>query len=173
MEITDRTYVAIDYTLTLDSGETVDQTTEGNSFGFIVGSGQVIKGLDDALRGKKQGEKMNLTIEPKDGYGEARADLVREIPRTNFPKDMEIEAGMPFQAQSPQGPVQFTVKAVNNETVTADFNHPLAGEKLHFDVTIQEVREPSAEEMSAMNAAGACDCESNTQGTCGTCGGCG
>ena len=173
MEITDRTYVAIDYTLTLDSGETVDQTTDGNPFGFIVGSGQVIKGLDDAIRGKKQGEKMNLTIEPKDGYGETRADLVREIPRTNFPQEMEIEAGMPFQAQSPHGPVQFTVKAVNNETVTADFNHPLAGEKLHFDVTIQEVREPSIAEMAAMNTGGACDCESNTQGTCGTCGGCG
>ena len=173
MEITDRTFVAIDYKLTLDSGETIDQTTEGNTFGFIVGTGQVIKGLEDAIRGKKQGEQMNITIEPKDGYGEARADLVREIPRTNFPPDMEIEPGMPFQAQSPHGPVQFTVKAVSDETVTADFNHPLAGERLHFDITIQEVREPSLTEMSAMNAGGACDCDSNSSGTCGTCGGCG
>jgi FKBP-type peptidyl-prolyl cis-trans isomerase SlyD len=173
MEITDRTFVAIDYKLTLDSGETIDQTTDGNTFGFIVGTGQVIKGLEDAIRGKKQGEQMNITIEPKDGYGEARADLVREIPRTNFPPDMEIQPGMPFQAQSPHGPVQFTVKAVNDETVTADFNHPLAGERLHFDITIQEVREPSLTEMSAMNAGGACDCDSNSSGTCGTCGGCG
>ena len=170
MEINDKSYVTIDYTLKLDSGETIDQTTPEQPFGFLFGSGQVIKGLEDGIKGKKAGDSVSLTIKPEDAYGEARADLVREIPRSNFPEGMEIEPGMPFEAQSPHGPVRFTVKEVKDDVVMADFNHPLAGETLHFDIKILEVREPSFAEMSAM--AGSCGCDTDPQGGCGTCGGC-
>ena len=66
MEINDRTYVSIDYTLKLDSGETVDQTTPENPFGFVFGAGQVIKGLEDGIRGKKAGDELSLTISPQE-----------------------------------------------------------------------------------------------------------
>jgi len=138
----------------------------------IVGqnAGQVIKGLEDGIRGRKAGDKLSLTISPEDAYGEARDDLVREIPRSNFPEGMDIQPGMPFEAQSPHGPVRFTVKEVRDDVVIADFNHPLAGETLHFDIKILEVREPSFAEMSAMGSS--CGCDTEPQGGCGTCGGC-
>jgi len=169
MEIKDRTYVSINYKLTLDSGETVDETTD-SPFGFICGAGMVIPGLEEGIKGKKEGDNVQLTIEPADAYGEFRDDLVKEIPRSNFPPDIQIEPGMPFEAQSPHGPVRFTVKEVTDEVVKADFNHPLAGERLHFDITIKEVREPSVQEMSQIfGGGGACNC-TPTSG-CDSCGG--
>ncbi len=170
MEINDRTFVTIDYTLRLDSGETIDQTTPGNPFGFVFGAGQVIKGLEDGIKGKKAGDSLSLTIEPKDAYGEMRQDLIREIPKANFPEGMELKPGMPFEAQSPHGPVRFTIKEVKDDVVMADFNHPLAGERLHFDIKILEVREPSFAELASLG--GACGCDTEPTGGCGTCGGC-
>lgn len=166
MKIQDRTYVGIEYALTLDSGEIVDRSEEGDALGFIVGSGQIISGLEKALQGMETGQKAQVTVEPEEGYGEPNPALYRDIPRDNFPEDLDIQPGMGFEAKGPHGPVQFRVKSADGETVVADFNHPLAGQRLHFDVEVVEVREPRAEELSELMQSSGCD-----TGACGSCGG--
>ncbi len=169
MKIKDKTFVSIDYTLKLDSGETVDKSEPGKPFSFVVGSGQVIPGLEKGLKGLEKGETTTITVEAADGYGEQRPDLMREIPRSQFPANIDLKPGMAFEAESPQGPMRFTISQVNEDMVVADFNHPLAGERLHFDITVSEVREPRPEDMAALAGSG-CDCSTDPS-SCGSCGG--
>lgn len=169
MKIDDRTYVAIEYTLSLDSGEVVDRSEPGEPLGFICGAGQIIRGLETGIKGMEVGETAKVTVEPGDGYGSHKSELMREIPRENFPEDLQIEPGMGFEAKGPHGPVNFRVVAVNDDVVEADFNHPLAGQRLTFDVKVAEVREPQAEELAELMNSGNC-----SPSDCGSCGvGCG
>ena len=166
MKIREKAYAAIDYTLSLDSGEVVDRSEPDEPLGFIVGTGQIIPGLEDALDGMEAGEKTRVVVEADRAYGETDPGLFRDIPRENFPADVSIEPGMAFEARGPHGPVSFRVRSVTDETVVADFNHPLAGKRLHFEVTVAEVREPRAEELAALAKQHAC-----TPHDCGGCGG--
>lgn len=172
MNIVDRMYVAIDYTLSLESGQEIDKSQAGKPLGFITGTGQIIPGLEKALMGKAAGDKTKVIVEPEDAYGPVRDDLYQEIPRSQFPNDVEIKPGMAFEAQGPRGPFMITVFTVNdNDTVTVDLNHPMAGKQLHFDVNIVEVREPTAEELAQVTASlnSGCGCGSDTDdaGGCG------
>jgi FKBP-type peptidyl-prolyl cis-trans isomerase SlyD len=166
MAIEDRQYVSIDYTLSLDSGEVVDQSGPDEPLGFIMGTGQVIAGLERALKEMETGQSAKVRVEPQDGYGLSNEDLFREIPRENFPEGLQLEPGMGFEAKGPHGPVVFRVKSADEEKVIADFNHPLAGQRLHFDVTVREVREPRAEELASLMESSSCAPEA-----CGSCGG--
>ena len=172
MQIDDKSYVAIDYTLTLASGEEVDSSPEGQPFGFITGSGQVISGLENHLMGKAAGDQSKIVVEPEDGYGAVNENMFQEISREQFPEDTEIEPGMTFQAQGPQGPVLIKVHELKDNVVVVDLNHPLAGEQLHFDVKVVEVREPSSEELAQLEqqqAAGCgCGCGTEEQSNCGS-----
>jgi len=175
MNIDDRMYVAIDYKLALASGEEVDSTQEGKPFGFIAGTGQIIPGLEKELLGKKAGYETKVTVEPEEGYGQIDDNLFQEVPRDQFPADTEVKAGMTFHAQAPHGPIMLRVKAVSeNDMVTVDLNHPLAGEQLHFDVKVVEVREPSKEELDFLEkqqqqAAGCgCGCDAEDSADCGS-----
>jgi FKBP-type peptidyl-prolyl cis-trans isomerase SlyD len=173
MNIEDKVYVAIDYRLSLPGGEEVDKSVE--PFGFVTGAGQIIPGLEKELMGKSEGYEAQVVVGPEDAYGPVNENLVQEIPRSQFPEDTEIEPGMTFHAQGPQGPIMLTVKTVNdNETVTVDLNHPLAGKELHFDVKVVEVREPTAQELALAEqqvAGCGCGCDTTDQSGCGT-GGC-
>ena len=166
MKIQDQVYVAIDYTLSLASDQVVDSSEPGKSIGFIFGSGQVIPGLEKGLEGMEQGQSTKITVEPEDGYGQPSPDLLQEIPREHFPADMEIESDMIFEATGPQGPMRFRVESVSDEVVVADMNHPLAGERLLFDVTVNEVREAQPEELEALQKHS--DCAPENCGCCGT-----
>jgi FKBP-type peptidyl-prolyl cis-trans isomerase SlyD len=157
MKIEEHTYVAIDYSLTLDSGEVVDRSEAGEPLGFVTGFGQVIPGLEKGLAGMEQGQSAKITVEAREGYGERQQELYREIPREYFPGDTAIEPEMVFQMTGPQGVARFRVDAVTDQVVVADFNHPLAGERLHFQVTVQEVREARPEDV---NQCGPQGCES-------------
>lgn len=185
MQIDNKMYVAMDYKLSLASGEEVDSSVEGQPFCFITGAGQIISGLENQLMGKTAGEKATIIVEPGDGYGPVDENLFQEIPKDQFPADCEIEPGMTFQAQGPHGPILLNIKEVNDgDMVIVDLNHPLAGEQLHFDVNVVEVREPSAEELAQLEqqAAGCgcgcdtevqsagcgCGCETTEQGSCGS-----
>lgn len=147
MKVEEKSYVEIEYKLTLSSGEVVDQSTEGEPLGFVFNTNQIIPGLEKELEGKKQGDTFTAVVAPTDGYGERRDELVNEIPRSNFPSDVEIKPGVSFQAVSHHGPVSFVVQSVNDDVVVADFNHPLAGQTLHFDVTVVGVREATEDEI--------------------------
>ena len=148
MKVGEKTFVAIDYTLSLDSGEKVDSSAEGAPLSFITGTGRVLPGLEAALMGKAAGENAKVTLEAEDAYGEVNKDLLRDIPKSQFPKDVELEVGMSFTADSPRGPVPLTVAKIGDDDITVDLNHPMAGKRLHFDVKVAEVREPLEEELA-------------------------
>lgn len=158
MQIAEKSYVALDYYLTLDSGEEIDRSPEGQPLAFIVGSGQVIPGLEKKLIGRENGDSLEISVEPEEAYGLVNKDLLQEIPRDRFPQDIELEPGMTFQADGPRGPMPFTIHAITEDTVTADLNHPMAGQRLHFAITIVEVREASTVELASVNNACGCGC---------------
>jgi FKBP-type peptidyl-prolyl cis-trans isomerase SlyD len=166
MDIADKMYVAIDYTLTLESGQEIDKSPAGQPLGFITGLGQIIPGLEKALMGKVAGHKAKIVVEPEDAYGPVKDNLFQDIPKNQFPTDVEITPGMAFEAQGPQGPFMITVAKVNdNDTVTVDLNHPMAGKQLHFDVNVIEVRQPTAEELAQASASisSGCGCGSGSE----------
>ena len=168
MNIADKTYVAIEYTLSLDSGEQVDKSQEGQPFGFITGVGQIIPGLEKALIGMVSGDSATITVEPEEAYGLVKQEMFRDIPKDQFPTDVEIKPGMAFEAQGPHGPFMIRVAEINDSdnSVTVDLNHPLAGKRLNFDVNIVEVREPTATELDQLSAA--CACGTAEQANCGS-----
>ena len=173
MEIADKTYVAIEYTLTLESGQEIDKSPAGQPLGFITGAGQIIPGLEKALMGRAAGDSAKLVVEPEDAYGPVRDNLFQEIPRSQFPGDVDVKPGMAFEAQGPQGPFMITVAKVNdNDSVTVDLNHPMAGKQLHFDVNVVEVREPTNDELAeaASRFSSGCGCGSDEPGKAEGCG---
>src|SRR5690606_38330139 len=103
----------------------------------------------------KQGDKKAVTVQPSDGYGELDPELQLRVKRTQFPADAQLEAGMQFETQTPDGHgVVFTILALEGESVKIDGNHPLAGETLHFDVEVLAVRDATEEEKSLGHAHG-------------------
>lgn len=147
MQISANMVVSIDYTLTDDQGAVIDSSDGREPLAFIQGIGNIIPGLERALEGKAQGDSLKVSIAPEDAYGERSDDLTQAVPKEMFEGADEIEVGSQFQTMSETGPQVVTVVAVDDAHVTVDSNHPLAGENLHFDVTIIEIRDASAEEL--------------------------
>lgn len=148
MQIAEGTVVSIDYTLKNKHGEVLDSSAGNEPLAFIQGAGQIIPGLEKALEGKAEGDKLQTKIAPEAAYGARDDALIVTLPKDRFRGVEAIEAGMQFQASTPQGPRLMTVQKVEGEHVTVDGNHPLAGEELDFDVTVRGVREATEEEMS-------------------------
>lgn len=142
--------ISLDYTLRLDDGEIVDSSSGREPLEFIQGQGQIIPGLEQELYGMEVGDEKAVTVTPEDGYGERQADRVQTIPRNAFPDDMELEQGMQVRLQDSNSGQVFEafVEEIHPENVKLDFNHPLAGETLHFDVKIAGVREATDDELS-------------------------
>jgi FKBP-type peptidyl-prolyl cis-trans isomerase SlyD len=140
--------VLIHYTLTDDAGEVLDSSAGREPLAYLHGKGNIIPGLENALAGKKVGEKLNVKVEPAQGYGERDEQLVQAVPRQAFESVGEVNPGMQFQAQTPQGETRIvTVTQVADDLVTVDANHPLAGTHLTFDVEVTEVRDATPEEL--------------------------
>lgn len=133
--------VKIEYTGTLEDGTIFDSSTEhGNSLEFEVGSGQVIKGFDDAILGMKEGEEKQFSIAPADAYGEHDPTLVQKVPREIFPPDAELVPGLLFEAGLPTGEkVPATIAEVQGGIISVDLNHPLAGKKLNFKIKVSVI----------------------------------
>ena len=100
------------------------------------------------MEGLSVGDQKDVTVKPSDGYGEYDKELRFEVPRKNFPAEIEIQAGMEFQTETENGPMIVTITEVKPDIIVVDGNHPLAGQQLHFDVTIQSIREATEQEMS-------------------------
>jgi FKBP-type peptidyl-prolyl cis-trans isomerase SlyD len=148
MEIAKDTVVSIDYRLHLGDGNIVDESDAGDPLVYLHGYEEIVPGLEKALEGKKAGDSLKVTVSPEDAYGEYNKDGVEEVPREDFPADMELEAGGVVTATDEDGDdVDFLVKEVREKTVVVDFNHPLAGKTLHFEVTVREVRKATPEEL--------------------------
>ncbi len=147
MQIAQNSVVAFHYTLTNDAGEVLDSSEGRDPLTYLHGAGNIIPGLEKGLEGRESGEKLNVTVAPEEGYGEVQPQLVQEVPRDAFQGVEAVEPGMQFQAQTQGGPLMVTVTKIEGDTVTVDGNHPLAGQKLNFDVEIADVREASQEEI--------------------------
>ncbi|MCF6288706.1 MAG: peptidylprolyl isomerase [Proteobacteria bacterium] len=147
MKIQKNNVVNIKYTLTDDNKKVIDKSQDGN-FNFLIGAGNIIPGLENALLDKVAGDVFDVQIAPVDAYGEYNQDFIHKVPRTQFPADIQIEAGMQFQGQSPEGKMTvITIKEVNGDDIMVDNNHPLAGVHLNFAVEITGVREAAKTEL--------------------------
>ncbi|MDX1442929.1 MAG: peptidylprolyl isomerase [Gammaproteobacteria bacterium] len=155
MQISEKKVASIHYTLKNDAGDVLDTSSGRDALAYLHGANNIIPGLEKALEGKGAGDKVEVTVEPGEAYGERQESLVQEVPREAFQGVDEIKEGMQFQAQGPQGPVLVTVKAVADDKVTIDGNHPLAGETLHFDVEVSDVRDATDEELEHGHVHGA------------------
>jgi len=147
MQVDKHKVVTIDYTLRDDSGNVID-SAEGGSFAYLHGADNIIPGLENALSGKSAGDELAVAVAPQDGYGLRDESRSQVVPRDMFPSDTDIEPGMQFHAQGPDGQsLLVTVTKVEDDNVTVDGNHPLAGISLNFQVTVVEVREATAQEL--------------------------
>ncbi len=149
MKIEDRTVVTLAYTLRLDSNEVVDEATRQEPFEYVHGAQSIVPGLERALSGLEPGQKRQIIVEPEDGYGEYEEGAIIEVPLALFPADIEPEVGMGVYLQSADGePMPYYIRSVEEDVALLDANHPLAGERLHFDVEVLAVRRATAEEVA-------------------------
>jgi FKBP-type peptidyl-prolyl cis-trans isomerase SlyD len=148
VKIADNRVVAIDYTLTDDEQNELDSSSGREPLKYLHGAQNIIPGLEKALAGKAEGDEVQVTVQPEEAYGPVNPDLIQKAPLSAFQGVEEVKPGMQFQAEGPNGQTQIiTVREVHDDGVDIDANHPLAGQVLHFDVKIQEVREATDEEV--------------------------
>lgn len=147
MQIAKDTVVSIDYTLTDDDGNVIDTSEGRGPLAYLHGSGGIIPGLESELEGEETGAELKVKVAPADGYGERDDALKQVVSRDQFQGVEELEVGMQFRVDSNNGPMIITIIGIEDEQVTVDGNHPLAGVTLNFDVTVREVRAATPEEL--------------------------
>ncbi len=154
MNIADNCVASFHYTLTDSTGKVLDSSTGHEPLSYLHGAGNIIPGLERALVGKVVGDKLNVAVAAADAYGERDSGMVQQLPSQMFSGVDQIEVGMEFHAETEHGLQVVTVVAVEDDKVTIDGNHPLAGVDLNFDVEITEVRAATADELAHGHAHG-------------------
>ncbi len=145
--VKDDVVVSIDYTLTVD-GQVIDSTEGDQPLDFLQGHQNIIPGLENALEGMKVGQSKTVTIPADQAYGEVDQENIIDVPRSEFPPEIPLEAGTELEVKNSDGEVlTATIASVTNDSVKLDFNHPLAGKTLTFNVKVVGLREPSDEEL--------------------------
>jgi FKBP-type peptidyl-prolyl cis-trans isomerase SlyD len=139
--------VAIDFTLKDSDGQVLDQSDDGQPMSYLHGGGMMVEGLEAALEGKVTGDALQVIVEPTDRFGEIDEDLRQQIPRSEFADTKELAVGMQFRVNADDDFSIITVVDVNDDEVTVDENHQLAGVTLHFDVKVREIRDATEEEI--------------------------
>jgi FKBP-type peptidyl-prolyl cis-trans isomerase 2 len=131
--------VKVHYTGRLEDGTVFDTSiAEGREpLEVELGLGQLIKGFEAGLIDMSEGDKKTIEISVEDAYGESNPEFINEIPKTNVPEGIQV--GESLQGMGPQGPINVQVIEVNEETVTLDANHPLAGKNLIFDLEVVSI----------------------------------
>ena len=158
MKIEANTVVKMHYTGTLEDGSKFDSSEGREPLEFIYGNGMIIPGLEEGLAGLEVGAKKVIgQIPAEKAYGQRQDEAMQEMPKSQLPEDIQgqIAVGMQLAAQGPQGMIPVTVAEIKGENVVMDFNHPLAGKSLTFDVEIVEVREATKEELEHGHVHGA------------------
>lgn len=150
MTVQDDVIVSIDYTLRLDDGDVIDSSEGREPLQFMQGRGQIVPGLERELYGMNVGGEKAVTVDAEDGYGEYDEERLQRVPLDAFPDDMELEEGMSVRMRDVNSDQLFdaVIDELDDEAVTLDFNHPLAGETLFFDIKVVGLREPSSEELA-------------------------
>lgn len=140
--------VTLNYTVKDNDGQVIDTSEGGAPLVYLHGAKNIIAGLENELNGKAVGETFEVTVQPADGYGEYKAELIQQVPRDAFEEVDKLEPGMVFTAQTEGGPLQIMVTEIADDVVTVDPNHPLAGKVLHFVGSVEEIRDATEEELS-------------------------
>ena len=145
--VQDGLVVSMDYKLTVD-GEVLDSSEDAGPLQFLAGYGNIVPGLEREMAGMKIGESKDVVVAPADGYGEFDEEAFMEVPRNEFPNDLQLEEGIELNVTDEDGQNQYArVENITDESVRLDFNHPLAGAELHFTVKVVALRDPTKEEL--------------------------
>jgi FKBP-type peptidyl-prolyl cis-trans isomerase SlyD len=145
--VADDVVVSIDYTLTVD-GAIIDSSDEEGPLEFLQGHGNIIPGLEKAMYGMKTGETKHVVVVPDSGYGEYDPEAVMLVPRSEFPKEIPLKPGVELEVTDQEGDTQYArIVSLTKDEVKLDFNHPLAGKTLDFQVSVTELRHPTGEEL--------------------------
>jgi len=148
MAIEEGQIVSIEYEVR-DGEKVIDSNVGGEALVFMFGKGQIIPGLENGIKDMAVGEKAELLVKAKDAYGEYNQEAQQEVPKEQF-AGIELEQGMSLYGQGEDGStVQVTVKEIGQNSVVVDFNHPLAGKDLSFNVTLNNVREATDDEAAS------------------------
>jgi FKBP-type peptidyl-prolyl cis-trans isomerase SlyD len=139
--------VTIIYTLKNKAGKIID-SSEKKGFSYLHGKGNLISGLERELEGKKTGDKFHTEIAPEDGYGEYKDSYVFSVSKEKFEDKDSLKIGSKFRARTNEGEKIITIKDIEEERVTVDMNHPLAGKILYFDIEVLNVRDATKEDLA-------------------------
>lgn len=139
--------VTMYFTLSMKNGIVADATEEGQPMTFTMGDGSMIYGLEMAIYGLKAGDKQSVELDPLNAFGYADPDNIHSMPRSEFAADLPLDPGTVIGFSTPAGEeVPGTIKEVQGENVIVDFNHPLAGHDLVFDVEILDIKPPKSQQ---------------------------
>jgi FKBP-type peptidyl-prolyl cis-trans isomerase SlyD len=148
MQIQPNSVVTLHYTLKDNEGNIIDQSEDG-SFLYLHGAMNIIPGLEKELTGKSAGDEFSVKVAPEEGYGHRDDARIQEVPKSMFQNADEIQVGVQFHAQAPDGQaVVVTVVEIKDDAVVIDGNHALAGKDLNFEVKVVDVREATEEEIA-------------------------
>jgi FKBP-type peptidyl-prolyl cis-trans isomerase SlyD len=147
-KVADDVVVSIDYSLTVE-GQVVDSTEGDEPLQFLQGHQNIIPGLEKELNGMKIGDSKKVVVSPDEAYGEIDEENIIEVPRDEFPTEIPLEIGTELEVKNADGEVlTATISEISEKTVKLDFNHPLAGKQLTFDVTVIDLRDATEEELT-------------------------
>lgn len=148
MNIAKDRVVQLHYTLKDESGREIESSRGGSPMAYLHGHSNIIPGLEEALEGKAAGDQVSVTVPPEKGYGMPRPGLTQRVPVKHLQGAKTWRPGMVAVVQTEQGPRQVQVVKVGRFMADVDFNHPMAGKALSFDVEIVSVREADPEEVA-------------------------
>lgn len=149
-EIADNVVVSLDYVLRLDDKSEIDRSAEGSPLEYLHGYKNIVPGLEKELIGLTVGDEKDVVVQPNLGYGDRDPDSVVEYQRDSFPSSLNFEVGEPVMMRDNESGESHRayITELRTDTVLLDFNHPLAGETLHFNIKIAGLREPTSEELT-------------------------
>ena len=153
MKIEDNSVVRFHYTVSESGGSRIESSRDGQPISVLVGHGNIVSGLEEALRGHEAGESFSVSVGPEQGYGLRREGLVQRVPRKVF-KGAKLVPGQQVVMPTQQGQRAMTIQKVGMSVVDVDLNHPMAGKTLDFDVEILEVRPATDVEIQHRHAHG-------------------
>lgn len=152
-------FVSVDYKGTLENGEVFDTSRGRRPLEIQMGAGQLIKGFENELMGMALNEKKVFTLAPEDAYGKRDESLTRSFPRSEVPPEMNPQIGMTVGLTTPEGhQVPAQIVHLDDEKLTMDLNHPLAGESLTFDIEVVGISATPTQK--PMSCGSGCDCSS-------------
>ncbi|MDR1200060.1 MAG: peptidylprolyl isomerase [Tannerellaceae bacterium] len=182
MRIATNKFVSVTYDLNVGEGEErelMERATAEAPLRFIFGTGTMLPAFEDALKGLEVGSTFDFTISPADGYGEYNEEHIMELPKSifeidgKFDSDMIKEGNTVPMMDADGNRLNGSVEEIKEDVVVMNFNHPLAGETLHFTGEVIDVHDPTAEEIAAISSGG-CNCGCGDDDcSSGGCNGCG